>query len=54
MLAVRAFNMLANGNGGIDWAGLPTVAALLGLDDIATLVHRLMTIKNRPRPGTES
>lgn len=38
--------MLANGMGGIDYAGLPVVAALLGCDDIETLVLRLTVIKN--------
>ena len=37
--------MLSNGMGGMDWAGLPIVAELLGIDDIDALVHRLMTIK---------
>lgn len=41
--------MLANGMGGIDWAGLPMVAALLGVDDIETFSRHLMTIK-RYRP----
>lgn len=45
--------MLANGMGGLDWAGLPIVAELLGIDDIEALVHRLMTIKVW-RPDSDS
>lgn len=37
--------MVANGMGGIDWAGLPAVAAWLGIDDIDGLMHRLSVIK---------
>lgn len=46
VLALRAWNLLANGMGGIDWAGLPLVAALLGIDDAEDLIHRLGVIKN--------
>ena len=45
--------MLANGMGGLDWAGLPIVAELLGIDDIESLVHRLMNIKAW-RPDSDS
>lgn len=37
--------MLCTRQGSIDWAGLPLVAALLGVQDIDTLVRNLMTIK---------
>lgn len=43
--------MLANGMGGMDWAGLPMVAALLGVDDIEAFARHLMTIKAY-RPDT--
>lgn len=42
--------MLANGMASIDWAGVPIVAAMLGIDDLETLIRRLMTIKHH-RPG---
>ena len=45
--------MLANGMGGLDWAGLPIVAELLGIDEIESRVHRLMTIKAW-RPDSDS
>lgn len=45
--------MLTNGAGSIDWAGLPIVAELLGIDDLETLIRRLMTIKHH-RPGDRS
>ena len=40
--------MLERG-GGIDWAGLPLVVGLLGIDDIDGLVVRLQTIKAHAR-----
>jgi len=42
--------MLSTRQGSIDWAGLPTVAALLGVQDLDTLVHHLMTIKYHKPP----
>jgi hypothetical protein len=44
--------MLANGMGGIDWAGLPMVAALLGVEDVESFARQLMVIKHfrRDRP----
>lgn len=54
MIAIEVFGYLANGYGGIDWAGLDTVVALLGITDVEGLLHRLKTIKQyRPpeRPG---
>nr|WP_315210090.1 hypothetical protein [uncultured Albidiferax sp.] len=42
--------MLATGMGSIDWTGLHTVCALLGVQDIAAFVDHLMTIKHhRPK-----
>jgi len=44
--------MLSNGMGGIDWSGLPIVAALLEIDDIDGLVRRLHIIKtHKPDKG---
>lgn len=41
--------MLSNGMGGLDWAGLPLVAELLGIDDLEAFIRQLMTIKtHRP------
>lgn len=37
--------MLANGSGGIDWAGLPLACALFGVRDVTGLVERLRVIK---------
>lgn len=44
---------LANGSGGMDWAGLPTVVAWLGVADVDTLLHHLAVINawRPPRPG---
>ena len=38
--------MLSNGMGGIDWAGLPWAAAVLGICDIEAVVDALVTIKS--------
>lgn len=46
--------MLANGMGGIEWAGLPFVAALLGVRDVDLFTVRLMTIKHFKPPKKES
>lgn len=35
--------------GGIDWAALPVVAEMLGIDDIETLVLRLVAIRDAQR-----
>lgn len=36
--------MLANGMGGIDWSGLPIVAAHLGVHDMADFIDAIETI----------
>lgn len=53
-IAIRAFNLLANGTGGIDWAGLPVVVELLGVEDIEDLLHRLEVIRmHKPPEGPQ-
>lgn len=42
---MRVYGMLENGMGGLDWAGLPLVAEMLGVDDPQMLIVRLETIK---------
>jgi hypothetical protein len=49
-LAIRAWNALHNGQGGIDWAGLPLVVAWLGVQDLDSLLTRLLVIKTHERP----
>lgn len=44
--------MLSTRMGSIDWAGLPWVADLLGVQDLDALVRHLMTIKFH-KPPTE-
>lgn len=51
-LAVRVWNTLANGMGGLDWAGLPLLVECLGIDDVEQLVHDLAVIK-RHQPEIE-
>jgi hypothetical protein len=48
VLAIQVWNHLADRNGSIDWAGLPFIAELLGVDDIESLVDALLVIKTRP------
>lgn len=43
-MAIQAWKLLGNT---LDWAGLPTVAALLGVDDEETLIYDLTTIRDR-------
>lgn len=43
---MRAWNLL----GGLDWAGLHTVAEILGYDDIELLVTQLAVIRDRQNP----
>lgn len=47
------WNLLATGDGGIDWAGLPLVAGLMGIDDIDGLLLRLQVIKTYARKKDE-
>lgn len=35
--------------GGLDWAGLPLVAELLGVEDVEWLARLLMVIRDTPR-----
>jgi hypothetical protein len=32
--------------GGIDWAALPIIAELLGIEDIDGLIHNLVTLRD--------
>lgn len=43
--------MLANGMGGIDWAGLPLACAVFGVRDVELLIHRLVTLKTYRPPN---
>lgn len=49
-LVIQAWNMVSDGTGSVDWAGVPIVAAMLGIEDLETFIRRLMTIKHH-RPG---
>lgn len=44
------FNLLSNGMGGIDWAGLPVAVTLFGVRDVEGLMHRLALIKSHRAP----
>jgi len=51
--AVRAWNHLSNGMGGIDWQGLDAVTTLLQVADeqVELLLVRLLAIKTYKPPG---
>lgn len=50
---MRAHNLLANGMGGIDWAGLPLVAAYLGITDAECFVEALETVVTHRPPRAD-
>lgn len=50
MVALRIFNALANGTGGLDWAALPLFAALHTVQDLEPLIDRLLVIKTHKPP----
>lgn len=52
-LAIRAYNLLTDGMGGLNWAGLPLVAGWLGIQDLDALLARLEVIKLH-RPAEEA
>ena len=45
VLSIRAWNIM----GGIDWAAIPVIAEMLGIDDIETLVLQLVAIRDAQR-----
>lgn len=47
------FNLLADGNGGLQWAGLPLVCGWLGVRDVEGLMQRLALIKLHRKDKTE-
>lgn len=49
--AIKAYNLLSNGTGGIDWAGLDVVVEMLGIEDVEALIEALLCIRLRPRRG---
>jgi hypothetical protein len=49
-LAIAAWNML----GGLDWAGLPIVADILGIEDVDGLIRDLITIREFDRQQQEA
>lgn len=52
---MQAYNLLSNGMGGLDWAGLEVVCAYLGITDVEPLIHALGVIKAHqpPKPDGE-
>jgi hypothetical protein len=41
-LAKRAWELM----GGLDWTALPLVAEMLGVKDVESLVHQLVTVRD--------
>lgn len=50
MIASNVYAMLANGMGGLDWAGLPLACAYHGVSDVEGLMQRLLVIKLHSPP----
>ena len=49
MTVVKAWNLLSNGSGAMDWSGLPVVVEMLGIADPARLITSIQLIKeHRP------
>lgn len=48
--ATLVWNMLSDGQGGIDWAGLPYACAHYGVQDVQGLMDRLIVIKAWRKP----
>lgn len=44
------FNLLADGNGALDWQGLPLICGWLGVQEVEDLMHRLAVIKTHRKP----
>lgn len=42
---MAVFNLLADGNGGLDWAGFDWACIRFGIDDPEDLIDRLAIIK---------
>lgn len=51
-MALRIFNALANGTGGLYWDALPLFAALHAVQDLEPLIDRLLVIKTHKPPTT--
>ncbi len=48
--AIAVYHALKNGQGGIDWAGLPAMLEWFGVSDVAGLLQRLIVIKTYSKP----
>lgn len=53
VLAIKAWNLLSNGTGGIDFYGLPVVADMLGIESTETLLDLILVIKSHGATGEE-
>ncbi len=49
-MAIRIYNLLANGMGGLDWSGLPLWCGALGVTDVEGLLCRLEVIRGHEPP----
>lgn len=47
--SVRVWNMLTDGQGGVNWSGLEVACALFGVDNIEQVLHNLCTIKTHKK-----
>lgn len=46
--------MLADGTGGVHWAGLDFAVELFGVEDVEGLLHRLLAIKQHAPPAGDA
>lgn len=51
-LALKVWNFLATGMGGIEWARLDLACAYYGVEDVEGLIARLLVIKAHKAPET--
>lgn len=49
-IAMRVWNFLATGMGGVEWCSLPLALDYYGISDVDGLIHRLLVIKHHKRP----
>lgn len=54
VLAIRAWNLLSNGMGGLDWQGFDRIVRHLSIDDEEWLIESLNAIRShRPSEGPQ-
>jgi hypothetical protein len=52
--AIRCWNFLNNGMGGIDWKGLELAVEFYGVKDVEGLIRRMLIVKGHKKPGDDT